>query len=387
MSGLSPGHDPDDAMHRAFAALGAGRGAVPEAAADELIRILPADEAWPAAYAREAARLGRALGGALAVDIAHIGSTAVPGLDAVPVVDVMLGLRGPERAGEIVTVLQTLGYESVGEAGQPGRWLMRYRGAGAHYDAALAARGGAWWTQAIAVRDHLCRDPALARHYAAAKWAEATQGEPRLLGYRRRMRSTLRHVLAGAVPPGPAPSFEPVRLVAPSREHLRAFEAALTGGWSPSSTRDVTAEVLEEIRADPGRYLAEQNGQTAGVVRQPDGTSVPRLPGRVFWIWDSTFCGSINVRYLPGTEELPPHVSGHVGYSVVPAKRNRGYATQALRLVLPVARGFGLSRVRVTCDPGNLASRRVIERNGGVLSGEGQLHGEPKLEFGIPTAP
>ena len=176
---------------------------------------------------------------------------------------------------------------------------------------------------------------------------------------------------------------EPLQLVAPTADRLRAFEDAVEGGWSPNTTRDVRGEVLDALRSDSDGFLAELNGTREGTVTLPDGTAVPRLPGRVFWIWDGGFCGTINVRYVPGTEELPPHVSGHVGYAVIPGKRNRGYATEALRLVLPEARKLGLRRVLVTCDPENVASRRVIERNGGVLRGEGTLHEEAKLEFWV----
>ncbi|MET0606665.1 MAG: GNAT family N-acetyltransferase, partial [Beijerinckiaceae bacterium] len=53
-------------------------------------------------------------------------------------------------------------------------------------------------------------------------------------------------------------------------------------------------------------------------------------------------------------------------------KNGRGYATEALRLILPVARELGLPFVTITCDSDNYASRRVIEKNGGVLVGEQQ---------------
>jgi predicted acetyltransferase len=41
-------------------------------------------------------------------------------------------------------------------------------------------------------------------------------------------------------------------------------------------------------------------------------------------MWDGEFCGSIGLRWLPGTEELPPHCLGHIGYAVVPWKRRLG---------------------------------------------------------------
>lgn len=106
-----------------------------------------------------------------------------------------------------------------------------------------------------------------------------------------------------------------------------------------------------------------------GTFRHSDGREVPRLPSRRFWLWDGQFCGTINVRWQLGTAALPGYVSGHVGYAVVPWKRRLGYATRALALLLPVCRDVGLSIVTITCDEDNLASRKVIEANGGVLVG------------------
>jgi predicted acetyltransferase len=60
-------------------------------------------------------------------------------------------------------------------------------------------------------------------------------------------------------------------------------------------------------------------------------------------------------------------VLGHVGYAVVPWKRQRGYATRALALLLPLARAQGLAWVEITTDASNLPSQRVITANGGVL--------------------
>jgi predicted acetyltransferase len=102
-------------------------------------------------------------------------------------------------------------------------------------------------------------------------------------------------------------------------------------------------------------------------VTLPDGSAAKRLPGFKRWLLDGEFCGSIGLRWQPGTTALPPHCLGHIGYAVVPWKRRLGYAKSALRLILPEAKAVGLPYVEVTTDPDNIASQRVIEANGGIL--------------------
>ena len=98
-----------------------------------------------------------------------------------------------------------------------------------------------------------------------------------------------------------------------------------------------------------------------------DGSTVTRIPGYRYWLWDGEFCGQISFRWQPGTTDLPPTCLGHIGYSVVPWKRRRGYATEALRQLLSIVRQEGLPFVELTTDIDNVASQRVIEANGGVL--------------------
>lgn len=161
------------------------------------------------------------------------------------------------------------------------------------------------------------------------------------------------------------------RLVWPSESYLPSYVAALERGWSPSSEggEDFARKVLERVRRDPKAFLVSlvDLDAKAGPVILPDGSCAERLPGYHRWIWDGEFCGQIGLRWRPGSVELPSHCLGHIGYNVVPWKRRLGYATEALRLILPEAVAEGLAYVEITTDPNNVGSRRVIEANGGRL--------------------
>jgi predicted acetyltransferase len=161
-----------------------------------------------------------------------------------------------------------------------------------------------------------------------------------------------------------------MELVWPVAQYLPGYVHALEQGWSPDNLRqEAAAEQLERITGDPQRFLSEQIDREANgpPVILPDGTQVQRLPGYSLWMWDGDFCGTIGFRWQPGTTDLPPYCLGHIGYSVVPWKRWRGYATRALHLLLPYVRKEGLPFVEITTDVSNIPSQRVVEANGGQL--------------------
>ena len=181
-----------------------------------------------------------------------------------------------------------------------------------------------------------------------------------------------------------------MRLVRPAAEHLASYVAALERGWSADNERPAAArEELERIRADADGFLAslEDREGKGPSIRLPDGSMAKRIPGFRRWMWDGEFCGSISLRWQPGTTALPPHCLGHIGYAVVPWKQGRGYATSALRWTLPEAKAVGLPYVEITTDPTNVASQRVILANGGVLvepfTKPPQFGGKPGLRFRI----
>ena len=118
--------------------------------------------------------------------------------------------------------------------------------------------------------------------------------------------------------------------------------------------------------------LEDFDGYLARLHRFSDAAQTPAgwVPGIELWLEDDAgeIVACVRLRFW-----LTPSLEvegGHIGYDVRPSSRGRGFGTAALGLVLPEARRRGLERVRLTVDSDNLPSIKIIERNGGVLSGE-----------------
>jgi predicted acetyltransferase len=113
-----------------------------------------------------------------------------------------------------------------------------------------------------------------------------------------------------------------IEIVRPTLDRLASYQTALERGWSGDNLRGEAAarEELARIAEDAGAFVAQQTDRDARgpEVTLPDGSKASRIPGFQLWIWDGDFCGSISLRWRPGSDELPPYVLGHIGYSVVP---------------------------------------------------------------------
>jgi len=155
-----------------------------------------------------------------------------------------------------------------------------------------------------------------------------------------------------------------LRLVVPSATWGESYRNALEKGWSPSTLHDRSKAALAHLLEKPEEHYATMRGGMPAPSAAGDGQQGPRASMLGRWMWDGDYCGWITLRYMANGEMLPPHILGNIGYSVVSWKQNRGYATQALLLMMQEARHLGLRQLRVVCVPENAASIRVLEKCG-----------------------
>ena len=133
----------------------------------EPVVVVQCDPAWPRLFEEERGRIEAALGDA-AVAVEHIGSTAVPGLAAKPVIDVLAGLRTLDLTRAQIEAMASLGYEYLGELGIPGRLFFRKGRPRSHHIHAVLF-GSDLWERHLAFRDYLRAHPDEAEGYSAFK--------------------------------------------------------------------------------------------------------------------------------------------------------------------------------------------------------------------------
>lgn len=140
------------------------------------VRLVDYDPKWPILYEEEKASILGVIGDFI-VNIQHIGSTAVPGLGAKPIIDIMVAIRQLALIEKCIQPLQTIGYEYLGEYGIPGRHYFRKPPGHPHstHHLHMVERESDFWERHILFRDFLRVHPEEAQRYYELKRELATK--------------------------------------------------------------------------------------------------------------------------------------------------------------------------------------------------------------------
>ena len=137
----------------------------------EAVELVPYDPTWPARFAFEREQIAAALGD-LARAVHHVGSTAIPGLDAKPIIDIMVVVRHLDDAVACIAPLQALGYAFIDYPQNVDRRFFR-KGLPRTHHLHIVAEGSRSLADHLDFRDALRADPALRQQYQALKRALA----------------------------------------------------------------------------------------------------------------------------------------------------------------------------------------------------------------------
>ena len=173
-------------------------------AAPKPILIVDYDPRWPQMFQEEKQRLEAALGRWL-LGIQHVGSTAVPGLAAKPIIDIMPGLRSLDDTPRIIGPMRRLGYQYFPEYEDdlPARRYFRkpageaFRGGGSHH-VHVVETTSEFWRRHIAFRDYLRTHPEAAMEYAELKRRLAAEHGADREGYTEAKTDFIRAIEAKA---------------------------------------------------------------------------------------------------------------------------------------------------------------------------------------------
>ena len=134
------------------------------------VLIVPYDTQWPATFEAERRLLVEAIGAwILDGSIQHIGSTAIPGLAAKPVIDIMAGVESLEASRAAVAVLERHEYCYAPYRTEVMHWLCKPSPAVRTHHLHLVPVGSPLWIEQLAFRDYLRMHPDTATEYAALK--------------------------------------------------------------------------------------------------------------------------------------------------------------------------------------------------------------------------
>jgi predicted acetyltransferase len=151
-----------------------------------------------------------------------------------------------------------------------------------------------------------------------------------------------------------------MKLIEPAIEYAPQIRAYREEFFSCGSSMDGTG-ALRKLE-DPEDWI-EHTNQCKDPLTVPEGL-VPATQYMLVREEDNKIVGMIQIRHH--LNDYLAKYAGHIGYSVAPSERRKGYAAMMLEMALQKCREMHIDRVLITCIKGNTGSKKTILKNGGV---------------------
>jgi predicted acetyltransferase len=155
--------------------------------------------------------------------------------------------------------------------------------------------------------------------------------------------------------------FDNLHLIQPCRDYLESFKQAMIE-FMACGVDEFSYPKLDGGR-DVRAYFKRLENYRRG--RVPEG----HVPSSAFWLVDGkSYLGGGDVRHY--LNDNLRKLGGNIGYAIRPAAWQKGLGTLQLSLLLKEAKKLGIAKPIITCFDGNIASYKIIEKNGGILLGK-----------------
>lgn len=170
---------------------------MPPSSREAPVEVVAYDPAWPLAFEAERAVVESVLARWLNAPAEHIGSTAIPGLVAKPVIDIMAPVSTLEASRPAIEAAATAGYLFFPYRPDEMHWFCKPSPGFRTHHLHLVPLGSTLWDERLAFRDALRNNPSLAMEYAGLKLRLATQFRWDREAYTDAKTPFIRRVLSG----------------------------------------------------------------------------------------------------------------------------------------------------------------------------------------------
>ena len=158
-----------------------------------------------------------------------------------------------------------------------------------------------------------------------------------------------------------------IKLVKLCKEYKNQLEEMLDEWTKYNNTHDTNHSpwaIFKNDYHDFDNYLNE-------MIKQETLKEDNHVPATTYFALDldrNIFVGAINIRHYLNERLLKD--GGHIGDGIRPSERRKGYATEMIRLALPICKELGIDKVLMVCYKDNIGSQKSIVNNGGILENE-----------------